>query len=201
MLGLDMKAVCSLASIGKRTLTEFESGNRAVSVATESKLKAFYISQGISFSTPERAETVGFVALSAATIEPTHEVRDKLEYVDVVGAVEAIEKIESIIQIQKTLDARPKISQLIIMAALKRSLISQKEMAMRLECTPSFVSSVIVGKKAIPSSRSAALQAFFEKEAFDVGKALYQEKALAKISLQLNSLNEASVAAWRAILP
>ena len=201
MLGLDMKTVCALANLGKRTLTEFESGSRAIYGATESKIKAFYISKGVSFPASGDWEGVSFAAPSARIDESSGEVSDKVEYIDLLGVGEAIEKTSSIVEIQKELDSRPTISQLILVSALKKSGLKQKEFAVRMDCTASFVNAVAVGKKTIPLSYSVIFQCFFEKENFDVAKALYQEKLIMKLSSKLASLQEANMTAWRAILP
>lgn len=201
MLGLDMKTVCALANVGKRTLTEFESGSRVIYGATESKIKAFYISRGLSFSAPGDQEGVSFAAPTTGIAESSGEVRDKAEYIDLLGACDVIEKINSIVEIQQELDGRPKISQLILMFALKKSGLNQKEFAIRMECTPSFVNAVIVGKKTIPASYSMMLQVFFDKENLDIARALRQEKMIVKLSSQLRSIHEENITAWRAVLP
>lgn len=201
MLGLDMKEVCALAGIGKRTLTEFEAGGRSISEATTSKIKAFYIGNGLHFSEPERGESVGFVADNGAIPALSSGIRSKREYLDLLAVEEVVDRISSILEIQKQISERLTISQSIIFATLERSGLQQKDLAKQLNCTPAFISAIAVGKKTIPLSGADKLQNYFEIDRFDVQTALRQEKLIAKLSSQLISLAEESRQAWLHLIP
>ena len=199
MLGLDMKTVCALANIGKRTLTEFEAGSRAINSATESKIKAFYISRGLAFTAPEDGESVRFGRPPECADESTYVVRSKSEYVDLFGALDVAEKLTSLTESLKSLSQRETISQSIIMSAQKRSGLNQKELASQIDCTASFINAIAVGKKSVPISYSEKIQIFFNQDQVSIRKALRQEKIIEKFLAQSIRIHEDLLNAWRSL--
>ncbi len=163
ILGLDLKEVCGLASVGKRTLTEYESGKRNISIATELKLEAFYVSRGITF-TLDDGEGVKFTHSARLTEAAATPLRPKLEYLEVLHCYDELERYD---KISTLIDQRPKenyVSKKIAAIALLRSGLSQKEISKDLGLSTQFFNSILTGKKAIPAQRWQQFQRYFPRE-------------------------------------
>ncbi|RYF31068.1 MAG: hypothetical protein EOO23_03640 [Comamonadaceae bacterium] len=199
MLGLSMKEVCTMAGVGKRTLTEFEGGNRAVYPATENKIKSFYLSQGLSFSPPEDGEAIRFAIAEENSSLAAAEVRDKTEILDILQSTEVLELISNSLEIHKIIDQRPNISRAVIIETLKRSGFNQKDLSVQIGCTPSFINSITSGKKSLPIKYASFIQKYFDKSEFDVEKALQNEKRSEKLLAEIIALQQKYVAIWRSI--
>ncbi|WP_291828548.1 helix-turn-helix transcriptional regulator [Bosea sp. (in: a-proteobacteria)] len=176
MLGLDLKEVCGLASVGKRTLTEYESGKRNISIATKSKLEAFYISQGIFF-TLDDGEGVKFTRSAKSTEGATVPVRPKQEYLDVIHCHDELDQYGKISALIDNSSKGSDISKKIAAFALLRSGLSQKEISNNLGLSIQFFNSILSGKKTIPAQRWQQLQRYFPHE-FDGVSILKLERDL-----------------------
>lgn len=189
MLNLDMKTVCRLAAVGKRTLTEFESGFRTISDTTKVKIKAFYISRGIEFvETADHSQVVSFKSFAAYDLENLDSIRDKDEYIDLFGAREIDDAFRSI---EDTLDKLSRylfFSRKLLNEIMAKENINQKQLALILECSPAFISSIIVGKKLIPASMVEKLHRFYRNSKIDMKIAITCERNLGASILAITKL-------------
>lgn len=200
MLGLDMKNVCALADIGKRTLREFEAGARSINSVTESKLKAFYISNGLSFTDDgEYGEGVKYISSADANDEQHNSIKRKIEYADLFEFHEVSRHIKQITDSITAIESMDSISKSIIGDLLARSGLNQKQLSTELGYTGSFVNAIAMGKKRLPVSAAAGAQKFFDPEFIDIERALRQEKIISDLEKKLQALLKEYFAAWRAI--
>ncbi len=176
MLGLDLKEVCGLASVGKRTLTEYESGKRNISIATKLKLEAFYVSQGIFF-TLDDGEGVKFTRSAKLTEAAAMPLRPKQEYLEVIRCYDELEQYEKISTLIDKCSKGSDISKKIAAFALLRSGLSQKEISNNLGLSIQFFNSIIAGKKTIPPQRWQQFERYFPHE-FDGVSILKLERDL-----------------------
>lgn len=186
MLNLDMKTVCRLAAVGKRTLTEFESGHRTISDVTKIKLKAFYISSGIEFvDTANHNQVVSLKRFDAYDLKNLDSIRDKNEYIDFFGVREIDDAFRSIEDTFDKLRRDIFFSRKLLTEVMEKENINQKQLALILECSPAFISSIIVGKKLIPPSMIEKLHRFYRNSRIDVKIAITCEKNLSSIILAI----------------
>lgn len=196
MLGLDMKTVCKLASVGKRTLTEFEAGARSISESTKNKIKAFYLSEGVLFPTQEGREGVEIKSFEGHYNKPIYE---KSEYIDLFNITSINEDMLCVSKKLDQMESKISISQNILLYAQKKYGLNQKDIAQYLELSNSFISAIAVGRKLIPLSHSEKIQKFFDQENINVKKALNNEKILFRLSRQMKEFQEKYSNAWRSI--
>lgn len=198
-LGLDMKTVCKLANVGKRTLTEFESGSRSIAATTEAKIKAFYIANGVSFTEPSDGEGIQV----GATIEDQYNAndvpREKFEFVDLFSVEEISSKIKIMIEIADKLQKRPTISQIIVKKMAAQSALNQKELAGIIGLSPSFMNAVFVGKKSFPSAYCNKIKAIIPEHSLAIERALHADKKIQKIQAQIKEMQQNYLAAWTSI--
>lgn len=196
MLGLDMKTVCRHANVGKRTLTEFEAGSRKISGVTEGKIKAFYISKGISFTDAENEEAVKLLIIRMPKSDQVDQMKSKIEYYDLFGAEEALQKICTIDKIIESLSKRPTISQLILINYMELMDLNQKEVANKLGCTASFINTIITGKKSLPILYASNIQDYFITKHIEIAKALQCEREIKNILKLLVEIQKEHYNAW-----
>lgn len=203
LLGLDLKTVCALADVGKRTLTEFEAGARAINRVTQAKIMAFYISKGISFSAHGMdGEGVSFVARNEHRDQASTEIRNKTEYYDVFNVSGVMQRIGVLNDTIESLEQEFTISQSITLELMRRTGLNQKALADQLGCTPSFISAVVLGKKSLPLQYASDVQTILnELSGFDVARALQQERKIEKQLAGLKTLITDYSMAWRLIHP
>lgn len=178
MLKLDMKAVCKLAQIGRRTLTEFEAGGRNLSSSTAVKLEAFYISKGIYFSNNDLDEYVKFSASSNISEIVEDVVLDKVEYLDILKIYECTEVLYNIKEGLEKLDIKTDFSKESLLRELRTRGGNQKEMAILLECSPAFISAIVTGKKKMSATISRNLNKITNNNLFDLDFAYLAERKI-----------------------
>jgi transcriptional regulator with XRE-family HTH domain len=200
MLGLDLKTACALASVGKRTLTEFEAGTRAISDVTEAKIKAFYISRGVSFAAQDNDREIVSIHVHGGCVEhPASKIMTKIEYIDLFEFNDVLRRINELNSIIFSLESRASISRSIIIEVMNRSGLNQNEIADRIGCSASFINAIVVGRKSLPASYSDDLQTEFSKDQFDVERALQHEKIIKKILADIKTLASQYLGVWRHI--
>jgi len=182
MLGLDMKTVCGLAGIGKRTLTEFEAGNRAITNITTAKLRAFYITQGISFDGSFiDAEVVGFGREDTGLAEYSVSPKSKTEHHLLFDAQLIVAELQSLSLIASSIRAKANISSDLIVEVMRVSSLNQKQLAVLLGCSASFISAVSLGKKKLPELMAEKIQSYFDQDMLNVRTALVVETNVTKL--------------------
>jgi transcriptional regulator with XRE-family HTH domain len=187
MLCLDLKEVCGLASVGKRTLTEFEAGKRKISTATQLKLEAFYISQGLAFDYDD-GEGVKFVYSAEANKSDNLQAQAKLEYLDIVQCFRALEHYE---KISLLIDQHEEtnISKQIATFALKRSGLIQKEFAQEINLSPQFLNAILVGNKKIPVGQWPRFQPYLPQEFEGTSILKLERNVIAKQAILIDCVN------------
>lgn len=177
MLNLDMKAVCKLAAVGKRTLTEFESGRRTISDVTRVKIKAFYISKGIEFSDGNgNDQVVSLKHFYLTELVDSGEIREKIEHLDIFGVHDIDGAFQSLEDTLHALNGKIAFSRKLLLECMKKKGINQKQLALLLGCSPSFINSIIVGKKLIPASMIDKLELFYREPGVNIQLAIACEK-------------------------
>ncbi len=158
-LNLDMKTVCEQAPIGKRTLTEFERGSRAIADTTLARLRGYYIAQGIGFkSTDSGDEITCRDKPNEANYDDSGNVKLKLEYDDRFGFNEIATEFNKIEVYIDGYDSYINFSRDIINAALSVAGLNQKQFASELNCSPAFVSAVLLQKKLLSVDLARKIQ-------------------------------------------
>jgi transcriptional regulator with XRE-family HTH domain/plasmid maintenance system antidote protein VapI len=202
MLNLDMKTVCELAPVGKRTLTEFEAGGRTVNDVTMSKLKAFYISRGISFgNSVDDAEAVTLRNSDAAILESASVPRAKEEYVDLFDTSEIEKVLASVSGILRELEGKVDFSRASILTIIRIARLNQKELAAILDCSPAFINAIAVGRKYIPPSMAEKLQLHLSDLRVDIKAAVEIEKKLKSAISEMLKISASAGQAIKAIYP
>lgn len=189
MLNLDMKSVCELADVGKRTLTEFEAGQRSINDTTMIKIRSFYISKGVKFGDPRiNNNMITLVNIQEFDDKIHSPIRSKREYVDCFRTLDLIAALNSAREIIES--ARPGIcfSGVLLNEIMLRMDINQKELSYILKCSPSFVSAIILGKKRITPSIIESLYEFCDKFEFDFRRVLETEKSVYKEFMKIMNL-------------
>ncbi len=186
MLNLDMKSVCKLAEVGKRTLTEFESGHRSINDATRYKIQAFYISQGIGFSdSSESRQTVTLTHLNTNGPESIDIVSEKREYVDYLDTFKFDLALLAVKDTIESVGTDVSFSRKTLNEIMNRNNINQKELASILGCSAAFVSAMIIGKKHISPPMAEKLNALFENFEINIKRTTDVERTL---SVDLSSI-------------
>lgn len=151
-LNLDMKTVCAQAPVGKRTLTEFERGSRALADTTLARLKGYYIAQGIIFNL-ER-DTNG-IAKTSSYVEDINnnggDVKTKLEYYDRFGLNDISSECEKIVSHVSACSIHVNFSRDILNYAISISNLNQKQFAIKIGRSAAFISAVMLQKKFLSS--------------------------------------------------
>lgn len=161
-LNLDMKTVCAQAPVGKRTLTEFERGSRALADTTLVRLKGYYIAQGIIFNS-ER-DTNG-IAKTSSYVEDINnhggDVKTKLEYDDRFGLNDISSECAKIVSHVSACSMHVNFSRDILNYAISISNLNQKQFAIKIGRSPAFISAVILQKKFLSSELIDVIQSEF----------------------------------------
>jgi transcriptional regulator with XRE-family HTH domain len=187
MLNLNIKFVCEHAGVGKRTLTEFEAGSRAINSITESKIAAFYILEGIGFShSDDKCESVSFRDEEKYISYPDTPFLDKIETFSFLRLSEIDSSLRDIEEIISLNSKCQNISRSLIIAWMRLASMNQKQLAQKLECSPAFISMIFIGKKQIPDHMADKIQPYFET--IDVRSHLEYEKALIKYQSELSEI-------------
>lgn len=149
-LNLDMKTVCEQAPIGKRTLTEFERGSRAIADTTLSRLKAYYIAQGIGFKSTNSGDEIACRNKPNETYyNDSGNVKLKLEYDDRFGLNEIATDFYRLGFYIDGYESSVNFSRDIVNLALSIAKLNQKQFAIELNCSPAFVSAIVLQKKLL----------------------------------------------------
>lgn len=180
MLGLDMKAVCVSAGMGKRTLTEFESGTRSINSVTLGKLLAFYIANGIEFSKTSEVVSVKYRNHVDQDLSVDNGARAKLEYLDLLGIERMIDNVNHMEALISSLIMEAKFTRKLISKALAISGLNQKQLADKIECSPAFVSAMIVDNKFISETVATKLQPLVERVGLNAVVTSRAEKKIGK---------------------
>lgn len=158
-LNLDMKTVCAQAPVGKRTLTEFERGLRALADTTLARLKGYYIAQGIVFSSEQDKNGI------SKNINRVNEIQDdlgkikkKIEYDDRFGLIDISSEFENIKTHIAACHKHINFSRDIINYAIHISNLNQKQFAIKIGRSAAFVSAVILQKKFLSSELIDVIQ-------------------------------------------
>lgn len=179
-LNLDMKTVCAQAPVGKRTLTEFERGSRALADTTLARLKGYYIAQGIIFSS-ER--DINGITKTSSYVEDINndggEVKTKLEYDDRFGLNNISNECEKIISHVSACSMHINFSREILNYAISISNLNQKQFANRIGRSPAFISAVMLQKKFLSSELINVIQREFEIDG--LSEMIIAEKRIKKI--------------------
>ena len=180
MLGLDMKAVCAMAEIGKRTLTEFESGTRTINTVTSGKLKAFYIANGIEFSNTSEGESVKYRSPVDQKLSTENAIGAKFEYLDLLGIERMIDNINQMDALISSLRTDAQFTRKLFVRALEISGLNQKQLAEYLECSPAFVSAMVVDNKRISETVAGKLQPLVDRLGLNATMTSWAEKRIRK---------------------
>jgi len=158
-LNLDMKTVCEQAPVGKRTLTEFERGSRAVADTTLARLKGYYLAQGIVFkSTDNGNEIIQYDKFNKIDGVDDGNVRPKLEYNDNFGLNEISSEFKKLESDISNCRASINFSRDIIHLAMSISNLNQKQIAAELKCSPAFISAILLQKKWLSNDLAINIQ-------------------------------------------
>lgn len=187
-LNLDMKTVCLQALIGKRTLTEFERGSRSINDTTMARLEGFYISKGIDFKLKGNDETSAAVAYYFKNFEHTNsgEIRPKIEYEDRFNLIQIesfLHKLDA--EINYISDAVI-FSSRIIEWAMIRSGLNQKQLSISLNCSPAFISAIILRKKPMSVELARKIEILYGMD--NLSNYVQSEK---KIKMNLKDIQKA----------
>lgn len=181
-LNLDMKTVCSQAPVGKRTLAEFERGSRDIADTTRARLKFFYNSQGIEFKSSYDGSDV--VILNHNIYDGR--VRPKMEYEDRLGISKMATEIEKLHNaILKCLESI-NFSRDIANLALTSAGINQKQLAAELQCSPAFISAILLQKKILSVDMAKKIESKCSSSGF--AEAVLFEKCAKKRLLDMQRL-------------
>ena len=158
-LNLDMKTVCEQAPVGKRTLTEFERGSRAIADTTLARIKGYYLAQGIIFKSTDSSEDI-IIHRQFDKINYTADfnVRPKLEYNDRFGLSEIANEFEKLELHVSTCQASINFSRDIVYLAMSNANLNQKQIANELQCSAAFISAVLLQKKWLSADLAVAIQ-------------------------------------------
>jgi len=158
-LNLDMKTVCEQVPVGKRTLTEFERGSRAVADTTLARLKGYYLAQGVVFkSTDNGDEIIQYGNFNKKNVIDDGNVRPKLEYNDRFGFNEISGEFEKLGSDISNCRASINFSRDIIHLAMSISNLNQKQIATELKCSPAFISAILLQKKWLSNDLAINIQ-------------------------------------------
>lgn len=158
-LNLDMKTVCAQAPVGKRTLTEFERGLRALSDTTLARLKGYYIAQGIVFSSEEEKNGLWKNINRLNEIQrDLGKIKRKIEYDDRFGLIDISGECENIKTHILACYKHINFSRDIINHAMYISNLNQKQFAIKIGRSPAFISAVILQKKFLSSELTDVIQ-------------------------------------------
>lgn len=161
-LNLDMKTVCAQAPVGKRTLTEFERGSRALADTTLARLKGYYIAQGIIFNSERDAN--GITKTSSYVEDINNDggaVKTKLEYDDRFGLNNISSECANIVSHVSACFMHVNFSRDILNYAISISNLNQRQFANRISRSPAFISAVILQKKFLSSELIDVIQSEF----------------------------------------
>jgi len=186
-LNLDMKTVCEQAPVGKRTLTEFERGSRAIADTTLARLKGYYLAQGIIFrSTDSSDEIIIHNQFDKINCTDDYNVRPKLEYTDLFGLSEVADEFEKLESHVSTCQASIKFSRDILYFAMSNANLNQKQIATELQCSAAFISAVLLEKKWLSADLAAAIQ---DKYLIDgLPEMVLAEKKIKKLLLDMQKM-------------
>lgn len=187
-LNLDMKTVCEQAPIGKRTLTEFERGSRAIADTTLVRLKGYYIAQGIGFKSTISGDEVAHHVNSNNDKYDIGNVRSKLEYYDRFKLNELEIKVGTIRFHINEFGSLINFSSDIIQLALDVSELNQKQFALELDCSPAFVSAVLLQKKSLSFELASKIQNKYPLK--KISDMVLSEKKLRKLLTNMRRISE-----------
>lgn len=188
LLNLDMKTVCEQAPIGKRTLTEFERGSRAISDTTLVRLKGYYIAQGIGFKSTISGDEVVHHVNSTDDKYDIGNVKLKLEYYDIFNINDIENKLSTIRFHVNELESLINFSSEIIHLALNVSELNQKKFAIELDCSPAFISAVLLQKKSLSFDLATRIQNKYSLK--NISTMVLSEKKIKKLLTDMRRISE-----------
>lgn len=150
LLDMSIDYVCKNAPVGRRTILEFESGSRKLNRETLSRIKTFYLINGVTIEEEDEFITVKLkrnnveVEKSPVFSEPV------LEYPNYTRIDVLISDIDDVSGRVVNMKLSLPISSELILNYLKSNNISQKEFASQLGCSLAFLNSVVNKKKFLP---------------------------------------------------
>lgn len=197
MLGLDMKSVCTLADVGKRTLTEFEAGMRSINAVTAGKLEAFYITRGIVFEDGGDRIGVALRTISLAELQAADRPGAKVEYRDVFRVHESSALIGDLERTLSALESLLNFSQATMVETLAARRTNQKALAAEMGVSLAFVNAIVTGKKKLPLEHLSFIEKTLTRNG-RVATALRTERALQRqlkeVQKQIEALSQGLLA-------